>query len=141
MPAPVLGQTAATATHKSATTTGVHRAATSASPAACAKLPEISTKVPAMPTGAPLPQGALHHHHTMPAVKLEYVSPIADPGLKESLGLESSSFSLLYADTKIGTGEAASGHKYYSLHYTGYLVDGTKFDSSVDRGEPHHHPV
>ena len=58
------------------------------------------------------------------------------PNLKDDLGMESSSFSLDYIDTKVGTGELAGAHNFYSIHYTGYLLDGTKFDSSVDRGEP-----
>jgi peptidylprolyl isomerase len=45
-------------------------------------------------------------------------------------------FSLDYVDTKLGTGPRAEPHKWYTVHYTGYLVDGTKFDSSVDRGQP-----
>ena len=31
--------------------------------------------------------------------------------------------------------QAASGHKV-NVHYTGWLENGTKFDSSVDRGTP-----
>ena len=39
-------------------------------------------------------------------------------------------------DLEVGTGlEAASGHTV-SVHYTGWLTDGTKFDSSLDRGQP-----
>ncbi|TNE85589.1 MAG: FKBP-type peptidyl-prolyl cis-trans isomerase [Deltaproteobacteria bacterium] len=35
-----------------------------------------------------------------------------------------------------GTGvRAAKGHNVH-VHYTGWLTDGTKFDSSVDRGQP-----
>ena len=37
---------------------------------------------------------------------------------------------------KEGTGELPSVGKNVSVHYTGYLEDGTKFDSSVDRGQP-----
>ncbi len=133
--APALAQTAATAPHVKSATTPVHKAATAASPAACAKLPEISSKVPALPAGSPCAK-ALYTITTTPSVKLEYVSPVADPGLKEALGLEASSFSLLYIDTKLGTGIPAAGYKWYTLHYSGYLLDGTKFDSSVDRGEP-----
>jgi peptidylprolyl isomerase len=45
-------------------------------------------------------------------------------------------YQLSYIDTKIGDGELATSKKFYTVHYTGYLPDGTKFDSSVDRGEP-----
>lgn len=39
-------------------------------------------------------------------------------------------------DIKIGTGVEAVNGKVIKVHYTGTLVDGTKFDSSVDRGQP-----
>ena len=39
-------------------------------------------------------------------------------------------------DMKVGTGiEAANGDRV-TVHYTGWLIDGTKFDSSIDRGQP-----
>lgn len=34
-----------------------------------------------------------------------------------------------------GTGAAAKAGNTVSVHYTGWLTDGTKFDSSVDRNE------
>ena len=43
---------------------------------------------------------------------------------------------LKYEDTKVGTGKEAKDGTSVSVHYTGYLTDGTKFDSSVDRGTP-----
>ena len=35
-----------------------------------------------------------------------------------------------------GTGAEAVRHSKVSVHYTGWLMDGTKFDSSLDRGKP-----
>lgn len=37
---------------------------------------------------------------------------------------------------KEGTGDVAKPGDTVSVHYTGNLADGTKFDSSLDRGEP-----
>lgn len=36
----------------------------------------------------------------------------------------------------VGDGPAARSGQRVSVHYTGWLTDGTKFDSSHDRGQP-----
>ena len=37
-------------------------------------------------------------------------------------------------DVQEGTGKTAQKGKDITVHYTGYLTDGTVFDSSVSRG-------
>jgi len=39
-------------------------------------------------------------------------------------------------ELKVGTGEEAKTGKQVKVHYTGWLTDGKKFDSSLDRGQP-----
>lgn len=43
---------------------------------------------------------------------------------------------LAYVDLVVGNGAAPTTGKPVKVHYTGWLENGTKFDSSVDRGEP-----
>ena len=43
---------------------------------------------------------------------------------------------LKYVDEKEGTGKEAKAGDTVEVHYTGWLKDGTKFDSSKDRGTP-----
>lgn len=70
--------------------------------------PEASATPGAKPTPAPKPLG--------PAVKTK-------SGLK-------------YEVFKKGKGEIAKNNQKVYVHYTGVLENGTKFDSSLDRGEP-----
>jgi FKBP-type peptidyl-prolyl cis-trans isomerase len=44
---------------------------------------------------------------------------------------------LKYIDEVVGTGVSPKTGQNVTVHYTGTLVDGTKFDSSVDRGQPY----
>ncbi|TAL69862.1 MAG: FKBP-type peptidyl-prolyl cis-trans isomerase [Bacteroidetes bacterium] len=55
---------------------------------------------------------------------------------KGTTGMITTPSGLQYEDIITGTGtEAKSGNKV-TVHYVGTLTDGTKFDSSKDRGQP-----
>ncbi len=43
---------------------------------------------------------------------------------------------LIFIEQKKGTGKKAEAGKMVTVHYTGTLLDGTKFDSSKDHGQP-----
>jgi len=55
--------------------------------------------------------------------------PIDKEGVMTPSGLE-------YIDIIVGTGPEARAGQQVTVHYTGWLTNGTKFDSSVDRGQP-----
>ena len=58
-----------------------------------------------------------------------------DEGKKENKVVTTKS-GLKYEELKEGTGPEAKAGDTVEVHYTGWLTDGTKFDSSVDRGQP-----
>ncbi len=102
------------------TATTTEPAATAETPAA----PAPESPKPASPTGK--------EEAVEAARKLG--TPSENPVVTTASGLQ-------YIDVKTGEGAAAVSNKLVSVHYTGWLVNGTKFDSSKDRGQPFQFPL
>ena len=51
-------------------------------------------------------------------------------------GMVETSSGLQYVDLVVGEGRVAQAGETATVHYTGTLVEGTKFDSSKDRDQP-----
>ncbi len=79
--------------------------------------------------------------HTTPAHHAT-TRPALPKNIPPARGLIHTAYSLKYIDTKIGTGELAPTHKWYTVNYTGWVAaDGKKFDSSFDHGAPFTFPA
>lgn len=59
----------------------------------------------------------------------------------DTAGYTTTASGLQYKAIKEGTGIKPSATDEVTVHYTGKLLDGTKFDSSLDRGEPTSFPL
>ncbi|MBY0451395.1 MAG: FKBP-type peptidyl-prolyl cis-trans isomerase, partial [Bdellovibrionaceae bacterium] len=60
---------------------------------------------------------------------------------KTAEGVKVTASGLQYQVLTEGTGPVPKKEDTVKCHYTGTLIDGTKFDSSVDRGQPAEFPV
>jgi peptidylprolyl isomerase len=57
-------------------------------------------------------------------------------GSPKGTGMTTTESGLKYVDIVVGEGESPKPGQMVTVHYTGTLENGTKFDSSVDRGQP-----
>lgn len=60
---------------------------------------------------------------------------------KTNANVKTTESGLQYVVEKEGTGKTPTDTDEVKVHYVGTLIDGTKFDSSVDRGQPAEFPV
>ena len=97
----------------------------------CITVPTLSPKIPALPSTAPCPK-SLYTLTRTPDIKADYLSPLLSPEVRETISSAPTTFSLGYVDVETGTGELVKVSKFVTVKYTGYLADGTKFDSSED---------
>ena len=56
-------------------------------------------------------------------------------------GAKKTDSGLQYIILKEGSGQSPESGQNVAVHYSGFLLDGTKFDSSYDRGEPIVFPI
>jgi peptidylprolyl isomerase len=59
----------------------------------------------------------------------------------DSAALTKTASGLQYQDVTVGNGAEARDGQLAVVHYTGWLTDGTKFDSSRDGGQPFSFPI
>ncbi len=133
--APLLAQTTPTRSTAAHPATAEHRTGVATAAAGCARVPELSPKIPALPAGSSCPKPLFTITRT-PEIHADYISPLVSPDIREVLAPPPLVISLVYADERPGTGPVVEHHKYTEIRYTGYLTDGTVFDSNVDAPKP-----
>src|ERR1700733_5411351 len=74
-----------------------------------------------------LAQTATHKAQVVPNTNVP--TKVTGDGVKTDSGLQ-------YWDIRVGTGEVAKDGDHVKVHYTGWLTNGKKFDSSVDAHQP-----
>src|SRR5580698_11407187 len=102
-------------------------------------------------TTAPKSTTTTTHHTATTAAKTTGTTP---PNIPKVVGIPKTLYALKYIDITVGTGplvepsvlgtsQADSKIMFYTVRYTGWLPDGTKFDSSFDHegGEPFAFPA
>src|ERR1700722_8336599 len=96
-----------------------------------AKLPSITllAALTTVATAQTTPKATTTTPHHTTAIAKPATTP---PNIPKVVVIPKPLFTLRYIDTKIGTGAPAEERKYYTVHYTGWLTDGTRFDSSFD---------
>lgn len=60
---------------------------------------------------------------------------------EKNIKADSTASGLRYVITQPGSGDNARAGQTVKVHYTGMLLNGSKFDSSVDRGQPFEFPL
>jgi peptidylprolyl isomerase len=68
-------------------------------------------------------------------------APDAPPPLPSVMQWHETPSGLKYADLAVGQGPTPREGQVVVVHFTGWLKDGTKFDSTHDRGRPFGFPV
>ena len=71
-----------------------------------------------------------------PAAPTEALSDGNGPGIPPLQGDIKTDGQLRYIDQVVGTGASPTKGQHVQVQYTGWLTNGKKFDSSVDRGQP-----
>ena len=74
---------------------------------------------------------------TTPAKPTQPAQPALPKNIPAVTAPMKTQYVMRYQDIAVGTGDLAQPGWIYAVHYTGWLAsDGTKFDSSLDRGQP-----
>jgi peptidylprolyl isomerase len=103
-------------------------------PSAGSAAPSKSSTVPIKQQPAKLQLPLPAQPKTAPALGPEH-SDANPPGVPRLTGPIQTDRGLSYIDEVVGTGKAPQKGKPVRVHYTGWLTDGSKFDSSRDRDE------
>ena len=100
-------------------------------PAAQEGSPEPSASAPPVVEVAPTP-----------VITIEPIAAQPPPDFEETdKPVETTASGLMYIDLEEGTGPMPASGQTVAVQYTGWLVNGTRFDSSWERGTPLTFPI